>query len=564
MNNSKKIGLIGGLILFMLLLVWLFSSDEDVNASGANKYYASSNWEVKFMPFDKDPRGTYLFHRILQTHIGKNDLYIAETPQQLDSILHMNKKPKTYLFVGNIFGMEPELVDSVYLQLEKGSDLFLSFHQVTDNVTEKFFDELDFRNDYDDNQLVYTPRGKYHLYNFYQKDTVAREWLAFGDVSTIGDSRFLSSFMEMDNFIEIKVKKGKAFLHTNPNMFYNYQLKRNDGFRHTRYVIDYLSKKQDVVLLELGRMPDNQGNEDTEDLTGTEGKKDDSYLKFLLQDPYLRTALLLLIAGVILYVIFRSRRKRPTVPFIGKKKDMTLAFAETITSIYFAKRNPYGLLQVQRKNFYANIHKHFFVDLNRREGDRELIILSEKSNKPLEEIKKLVNLLETKEASTVTDQTISDVAKKQRAFYKDVGIITDSVEERVKKREMVFRRGLLLPTVLIVIGLLAILYGFYLLVNSVGAGVSLWPVGIALLSFGISRITNPYLVVRDDELIYYSEFGKKSVYKRSDIITTKATNSGVVILLRNNNKLVINYWDLSRFDRLQFERFISKVHTLEL
>ena len=564
MSSMKKIGLIGGLILFMLLLVWLFSAEDATETTVENKYYSSSNWEVKFMPFDKDPRGTYLFHRILQTHIGKNDLYVANTPDQLDSILHMNRKPKTYLFVGNIFGMESKLIDSVYLEIQKGSDLFLSFHQITENITEKFFDELDFRSDYDDNQFVYTPRGKYQLYNFYQKDTVAFEWLAFGDVATFGNSRSLSSFMEMDNFIEIDLRKGKAYFHTNPNMFYNYQLKRNDGFRYTRYVVDYLPQNQDVVLLELGRMPDNQGAEDTDDQTGPEGKKDDSYLKFLLQDPYLRTALLLLIAGVILYVIFRSRRKRPTVPFIGKKKDMTLAFAETITSIYFAKRNPYGLLQVQRKNFYANIQKHFFVDLNRREGDRELIILSEKSNKPLEEIKTLVKILETKEASAVTEQTITDVAKKQRAFYKDVGIIAETVEERVKKREMVFRRGLILPSIAIFLGIMAILYGVYLLVQAKGVGITLWPIGITLLSWGITRISNPYLVVRENELIYYNELGRKRVYKRSDIITINATNTGVVFTLRNNNKLVINYWDLSRFDRLQFERFISKVHTLEL
>jgi len=150
-----------------------------------------------------------------------------------------------------------------------------------------------------------------------------------------------------------------------------------------------------------------------------EGKKDDSYLKFILENPYLRTALILLILGVILYVIFRSKRKRPTVPVIQEQKAMTLAFAETITSIYFAKRSPYGLLQVQRKNFYATIQRHYFLDLNRREGDRELRMLAEKSNRSLEEIQNMVGLLETKEVTKVDDQTITEVAQKQRAFYKE-------------------------------------------------------------------------------------------------------------------------------------------------
>ena len=92
---------------------------------------------------------------------------------------------------------------------------------------------------------------------------------------------------------------------------------------------------------------------------------------------------------------------------------MTLAFAETITSIYFSKRNPYGLLQVQRKNFYTTILRHFFVDLQRRESDKALIILAEKSNKPLEEIKDHVDKLEAKETNKVKQlELINTLAKK--------------------------------------------------------------------------------------------------------------------------------------------------------
>jgi hypothetical protein len=41
-------------------------------------------------------------------------------------------------------------------------------------------------------------------------------------------------------------------------------------------------------------------------------------------------------------------------------------------------------------------------------------------------------------------------------------------------------------------------------------------------------------------------------------------NRGVILVFRNNKELIINYWDLSRFDQEQFKRFISKFHNLEL
>jgi hypothetical protein len=319
-----------------------------------------------------------------------------------------------------------------------------------------------------------------------------------------------------------------------------------------------------VVLLEMGRLPDDFGDEDTDKEKGEGGKKDTSTLRWILERPMLRNALLLLIAGFILFVFFRSQRKRPVVEYQGKKKNMTLAFTETITSIYYSKRNPYGLLQVQRKNFYATILKHYFVDLNRRDGDREIRVLAEKSNKPFDEIKAIIQQLETKEESRVTDQTIMEVSKGQQAFYKDMGIITDRIEERLKKREMEFRRSLLLPVLLILIGIISILSGFYFLVIAKGVGIAMLPIGIILITLGVLRMINPYLKVTKKHLIFYTEFGGKRTYLREDVVSTKSTNSGVIIQLHKNKKLVINYWDLSHFDREQFDRFISKVHTLDL
>jgi hypothetical protein len=565
MTNSRKITLVGGVLLFGLLLVWLLTPSESYNESPGGKKFYSSNWTVQFQPFDKHPRGTFLFHRLLQVHISGKNMYLAETKEALDSIMAAKSKPRTYLFVGNIFALEEAEIDSIISEVSKvGSNLFLSFNKTGSNISDHLFDEFHLRSDYDVKQTVFTSRGDYEMWNVYQKDTVAQFWKAFGDVETKGASQALSSFMEMDNFISIEMGKGKVFVHTNPNMFFNYQLTRTPGFEYASYAIDQLPKNRDVILLELGRMPDDFGNTDTEESTGNKMKEDTSYLRILFEDPFLRTALILAIVGILLYVLFRSRRKRPVVPYLAKKKNMTLAFTETITSIYYSKQSPYGLLQLQKKNFYTVLLKHFFVDLKRREGNRELRILSEKSNKPFEEIEAIVNQLETQEVSAVNDETITEMAKRLRQFYKDVGIISERIETRVKQREMVFRRSLWVPGILLFLGLLFIVQGLYLLIQSQGIGIALIPLGIILCVLGSIRLRNPYLVVTDVDLIYYNPFGQKKSYRKEDIIRASATKNGVLIQLQNDTKVLINYWDMSRFDREQFDRFISKVHTLDL
>ena len=173
-----------------------------------------------------------------------------------------------------------------------------------------------------------------------------------------------------------------------------------------------------------------------------------------------------------------------------------------------------------------------------------------------------MNLFETKEASSVTDQYVANVLSKQQAFYKSVGIISDKTIERIKQREITYRRSLLLPSILILTGLFLFFFGLYYLVSSIGIGIIFWPIGICLVALGIIRLTKPYLIVKGKEWTYYSPLGRKMTFNEDEISHIEIYTSGAVIGFGENKKLIINYWDLSRFDQKQFKRQISKLHTL--
>jgi len=373
--------------------------------------------------------------------------------------------------------------------------------------------------------------------------------------------------MGMDNYVKVNMGEGAVFLHTTPTAFFNYQLKRTQGFKYAVQVIDELSQDRDIYLLELGRLSENYGNITeglTEETTEEKGRKDDSYLRLLFENTTLLSAFLLSFLGLILFVIFRSKRTRPLVVFQEKKKDMTLAFAETITSIYFAKRNPYGLLQVQKKNFYSAIHKHFFLDIQRRKDDKVLQILAEKSNTPRPEIDSLVHAMEVENEQDITEQFLADISQKKREFYRKTGIISENLNRRIQEIELVFRRSLWLPGLFIIGGIFLIILGVYYLMGSIGIGVVLWPVGILLITMGSLRMSNPYMKINKDEIIYFSSLARKYKYHKDDLVATKIGSKGVVLHFNDGKQLIINYWDLSHFDAKQFKRVISKLHTREL
>lgn len=566
MNKSTKIGMIVGIIVFMVAMVWIFmggASNDPKQKSRAP--FVSSNWTKQYQIDDKNPLGLYLFTALTQSHLDTaSRTVVVNDWGELDSITSSVEEPKTYMFVGNDFGMNNNEMDSILDDVANGSRLFLSFDDLTENLYPKLFNTYEFRLEYAPDINVFAGNKKHHMINLFQNDTTARDWWAFGEISFDDEYEGLSSFMEMPNFVKVKHGKGFVYLHTTPNLFYNYQIKRNPGFAYASYVLNQFPRNQDVYLLELGRLTDNYGNYDVDEQEGEGEREDTSYLQLIFRNPPLLAALLLAFLGLLLYIIFRSKRTRPVVPFIPKKKDMTMAFAETITSIYFAKRNPYGLLQVQRKNFYDTVHRYFFVDLYHREGDRELQILSEKSNTPIEEVKYLISAYETKQASAVSEQFVANLAKKKHQFYRRVGIISDSMNQRIQAQEMVFKRSLWLPALMILGGIGLIVTGTYFLMTSVGMGILMWPLGIVLVALGSIRVSRPYLVITDQKITNYSTFGRKREFKRDDLASTDVRKSGAILRFTGNKQLIINYWDLSSFDRKQFERFVSKLHNLEL
>ena len=564
MNKQTKIGVVVGIIVAMFLIVWLFSSGENQSQKKRAKF-VSSNWNSRFQVDDKKPMGLYLLTTLTQAHLDTNHQVSVVTDwMDMDSIFEKDKSKKTFFFVGNNFGLQSSEIDTILSEVERGSSLFLSFNDLTENLFSKLFYEYKTKYEYDDHVNVFSEKHKFKMINLFQNDTIATDWKAFGKVQSIGPHTTLSSFMEMSNFIKVKHGDGFLFFHSNPEMFYNYQLKRLPGFKYAEFTLNQLSSKQDVYLLELGRLTDNYGNQDADDDSGADGKVDDSYFKLIFQNPTLLTALLLSILGILLFIIFRSKRTEPVVPYIEKKKDMTLAFTETITSIYFAKRHPYGLLQVQRKNFYATIQKHFFIDLNRGSDHKILDVLAEKCNMERSEIDEMVNLLETKEASQISDQYITNVNKKMHSFYRKIGVISDKLNEKIQSREMVFRRAMLLPALFVFSGISLFVFGVYYLMSSIGVGIVFWPLGILLVILGILRMSNPYMKVNVKTIEYFSAYGKKYSFDKDDLISSELTTKGAVLNFKENKQLIINYWDLSRFDQKQFKRFAAKFHNLEL
>jgi hypothetical protein len=560
-SSKNKIALILGFFLLIVLLLWAI---DGISTPKKIQIFRSNNWQRKFQLKDKDPYGLFLFNEILTTHLDSNHS-VKKINKWSDYDSLINKKEKsTYIFIGHDFQLLNKEIDTLLKDVENGSDLMISFYDLTSNLYDRFFNYVDFDYDYSDSIVVFANNREYTMYNIHQTDTLAMKWEAFVNEALV-DSSFesMSSFMEMSNFIKIKRGKGHIFLHANPQLYYNYQVLSKDGFYYSNFTINQFSKHRNVYWLELGRKKDNEGKENTSVNEGKDSKKDDSLLQLFFKNPSLLWAMLTAIFGFILFIIFRAKRMRPVVPMFLQKRNMTTAFADTITSIYYQNHSHYGILKVQRKNFYHAIHKHFFIDLTRRNEDREIRILAEKSNVSIESLKELLELIETKESFNVDERYITNVASQQREFYLKTGIISNFILNRIEKKDRIFNRIIWLPMLLILFGIMMILVGFYYLTQSIGIGILLWPIGISWITIAVIQLKKPLVEITSDKLILYPIFGKKKTYNWEDLVDAVNGNSATLITFSGNRIIKINYWELSRFDKSSFQQYISNLHKFE-
>lgn len=560
-SSKNKIALIIGFLLLIVLLLWAvggISNDKKI------EIFRSNNWNRKYQLKDKDPYGLFLFNEILAAHLDSNHS-VKNINKWSDYDSLVNKKEKsTYIFIGQDFQLLNNEIDTLLKDVENGSDLMISFYDLTSNLYDRFFNYIDFDYDYSDSIVVYANNLKYTMYNIHQTDTVAMKWEAFVNETLIYSSfETLSSFMEMSNFIKIKRGKGHIFLHANPQFYFNHQVLRNDGFYYSNFTINQFSKQRNVYWLELGRKMDNEGKENTSVNEGKDSKKDDSLLQLFFKNPSLLWAMLTAIFGFILFIIFRAKRMRPLVPLIPPKRNMTTAFADTITSIYYQNHSPYGILKVQRKNFYHAIHKHFYIDLTRRNEDREIRILAEKSNVSIESLKELLALIETTESYNVDERYIANLATQQREFYLKTGIISNFILNRIEKKDRIFNRIIWLPMLLILFGIMMILVGFYYLTQSIGMGVILWPIGISWITIAVLQLKKPLVEITNEQLILYPIFGKKKTYNWEDLVDAVIGKTATLITFSGNRIIKINYWEMSRFDKSSFQQYISNLHKFE-
>lgn len=282
-------------------------------------------------------------------HSGNDAFVIANTPASLLNKIYYLK------FEGIADSLQPDLPeiefedDANYTQTDNWTGSFAKSN-TTCNFTEKGFR---------------TTTG--YPYTFYRKDLPEeKQWRYFS-------LTYLNSHVEPDllgtvqtqyltNYIRIPYGSGYFYIHCEPVLFSNYYLLNADKLEYANKALSYM-KPGDIIWDEFSQNFKQNKNND---------RQEEGPLRFVLSNIALRSAWYTMLGGLLLFLLFRTKRQQKPIPVLEPNENRSLEFVQTIGRMYFIRGNHKQLGHQKIKLFYHFIQDRYQIPTAKIDEDFKL------------------------------------------------------------------------------------------------------------------------------------------------------------------------------------------------
>lgn len=196
------------------------------------------------------------------------------------------------------------------------------------------------------------------------------------------------------------IGKGKLLVSTTPVLFSNYYLMEEETRTFAAGILSLFSsapKTYHYEFYHLGRMEST------------------SPLRYVLSKKGLKAALYTACLGVLLFLIFGSKRKQRIIPVLGAPSNHSLEFVKTLSTLHYRTQSHGGIMRKRLSYFQDFVQSHYRIRLS--EGENALRELQAKSAADKHLIEKLYTLLRA-DIPAIGEEKLKDLDKDLDKFYK--------------------------------------------------------------------------------------------------------------------------------------------------
>ncbi len=362
------------------------------------------NWSPSYTSYHKRPFGAHILKEELtaifpnaKINITNKNSYAYLTNEELD-------KRSAYIFINTSLHFDKQESHKLLEYAAKGNTILiagsylsgvlidsLKINAVTNYGIREDTIALSFTNSNFKKSNYFYDKGLDNVY-FNKVDTSKAKILSYTKHK---------DYSKKVNFIEMPFGKGKILVNTTPQAFSNYYMLAGNA----QYAANALSYIKDGTII-------------WDDYKKTGRVVITSPMRFVLNQKSLKWSYYLTIASLLLFVLFRAKRKQRIIPVITPLENTSIAFAKTVGTLYYQHKDYDDIIAKKINFFTAYIRTHFYININTI-TKKTAIVLAAKSGKPLTECTELLDyLLYLKKKTLKTEQELIALNKKIVAFKK--------------------------------------------------------------------------------------------------------------------------------------------------
>lgn len=356
MKGSYKFGI--GLLIAVILAIAV------IQASQKNPI----NWNKTYNPKDKIPFGTYIVRNELK-NIFPNNQTVKPIEKSLYSYFNdstESNQKQDLIFIGLGFSPGKAALKNLLDFVHQGNNTLISAKRIPQELK----DTLKISTSTFNNYLAHTALNNDSVYfeltagkpkALFQKGNNYQMFFDKLDSSTVHILGYLNrENIELPNFIRVKFGTGNFYIQLTPSIYSNYYMLKSKNYPIAYASLQNLKGEHllwydGLYNAELARTP----------------------LRVILSHPALRAAWYILLVTLLLFLIFKSKREQAAIPIVKPEKNLSVAFAETIGSLYYENGHPGNMINKKINYFLYNLKKDFRfekVDISNPEFRKQAVL----------------------------------------------------------------------------------------------------------------------------------------------------------------------------------------------
>lgn len=400
-----------GALGVLLLVVFAFDNEK------------TYSWDENFRAASDQPYGTKFMKELLEEF--REGKFVIHEKNSLGEILDDKELQRNtnYVFIGESLFLSKEDTEKLKTFLYEGNNVFIAAKEIPEFVADIYTAECGSEVMLEDNRQR-TPSMNFYHPSFHRKfgyrysyryiyEDAEYNWRTFSSLLFCDSTKLLTpiGYLEPDqiNFLRIPHGRGFLYLHSNPAAFTNYFLIQKEKVEYAAAIFSHL-KGENTIWEEFGKIP----------MMGGDGDGLNSPLYYIMQQPSLKYAWWMIVAGGLLYVVFAAKRTQRVIPVLEAKTNTSLEFVRMIAALHFQNKNHMDMARKKMKYFVYFIRSKYGIHGQPVTEDM-IVRLSEKSKVPLQDVQaifKFNRLVEEGSNGVIDESRLSNFFDVIENFYK--------------------------------------------------------------------------------------------------------------------------------------------------